>query len=268
MGPLHWTQWDAESRRPVVAVEPRPQLMTVGELPGRLHSMGFQACELGHFHLPPLPDITPRFAAELRDAFQAAGVTLWSVVVDYGDLSSADPLRVQSDSAYLEQWVRVAALLGARHVRLVAGEGDPNDPNAIERAVAGLLPLSKVAESLGIGLLTENFRRLCSTADACETICERLDGRMGLTVDFGNFPRAVRHNALAAILPWARSIHAKAECDADGRLDADEFAQCLDLAVAAGFDAAYSVVYHGPGDPWDGVARTAELIRRHPRALA
>ena len=90
---------------------------------------------------------------------------------------------------------------------------------------------------------------------------------MHLTADFGNFPRASRSASLAAILPYARSAHAKAECDAEDRLDAGDFARLLDLAADARFDGAYTVVYEGRGDQWDGVARTAELIRNHPRAL-
>jgi sugar phosphate isomerase/epimerase len=242
--------------------------MRLLELPARLRHAGFQACELAHAHLPALEDLRPAELSELRNAFAAAGVSLWSLVVDYGDLSSADPARAAADREYLAQWVRVASLAGARYVRVVAGEGSPDDPAALDRAVAGLEPLCTLAESLGVGLLTENFRRLCSTAEACNTLCERLQGRIGLTADFGNFPRPQRYTALAAILPRARSIHAKPECDASGQIDAAEFARCLDLAVAAGFRGAYSVVYEGPGDPWEGVGRVAALIRSHPAALA
>ncbi len=268
LGPLHFTRWDPARRQPAPAVEQQPKTLRLAELPARLRDMGFQACELAHCHLPALEDIKVAALSELRHAFAASGVTLWSLVVDYGDLSSADPVRTTADRAYLAEWVRVAAVLGARYVRVVAGEGSPDDPAALDRAAAGLEPLCALAESLGVGLLTENFRRLCSTAEACNALCERLQGRVGLTADFGNFPRPQRYTALPAILPRARSIHAKPEHDGDGRLDAAEFTRCLDLAVAAGFRGAYSVVYNGPGDPWDGVTRTAALIRAHPRALA
>lgn len=268
MGPLHWTKWNGGLRRPVTTIEDQPQTLPLQELPHRLRSLGFQACELAHCHLPALEDITPARTSELRAAFSGSGIALWSLVVDYGDLSSADPLRTAADADYLAQWVRVGAMLGARYVRLVAGEGSPDDPAALDRAVHALRPLCTLAESLGVGLLTENFRRLCATAEACVTLCDRLEGRIGLTADLGNFPRQVRHASLAAILPRARSIHAKPDMDANGNLDADEFTRCLDLAVAAAFSGAYSVVYDGPGDPWDGVARTAALLRAHPRALA
>lgn len=267
LGPLRWTKWDAAARRPVSQAEDRPQTLPLLDLPGRLRAMGLQACELGHFHLPAPEDLTPAYLAEVRQSFAESGVVLWSLLVDYGDLSSADPRRREADQRYVGEWIGTAAALGARHVRVVGGEGSPDDPAAVDRAVAALAALADQAGAAGVGLLTENFRRLCSTAEVCLGICRRLPGRVHLTADFGNFPRASRSASLAAILPYARSAHAKAECDAEDRLDAGDFARLLDLAADARFDGAYTVVYEGRGDQWDGVARTAELIRNHPRAL-
>lgn len=267
LGPLRWTRWDTSLRRPVSQPEDRPRTCTLEELPRRLADMGLGACELGHFHLPPLEEITPGYADEVRQAFAAAGVQLWSLLVDYGDLSSADPRRRDADRQYLAGWIGVAAGLGARHVRLVAGDGSPDDPAAIERSVEALGALADFAAQQGVAVLTENFRRLCSTADVCTLVCERLPGRVHLTADFGNFPKPARHASLRAILPYARSIHAKADTRPDGQPDDVEFGRLLDLAADAGFDGAYTVVYEGPGDQWAGVAATADLIRAHPRAL-
>ena len=267
LGPLHWTRWDASLRRPACQMEDKPRTLDLLDLPRRLAEMGLDACELGHFHLPPLEEITPGYADTVRQAFADAGVQLWSLLVDYGDLSSADPRRRDADRQYLAGWVGVAAGLGARHVRLVAGEGSPDDPAAIERSVEALGALADFAAGQGVAVLTENFRRLCSTADVCTLVCERLRGRVHLTADFGNFPKPARHASLRAILPYARSIHAKADHRTDGQLDDVEFARLLDLAADAGFDGAYTVVYEGPGDQWAGVSATADLIRAHPRAL-
>ncbi len=267
LGPLHWTRWDAALRRPVCQPEDQPRTCNLEDLPARLSAMGLDACELGHFHLPPLEEITPAYTAAVRQAFDAAGVRLWSLLVDYGDLSSADPRRRDADRQYLAEWVGIASDLGSQHIRFVAGEGSPDDPAAIERSVESLAGLAGLAEQHGVAVLTENFRRLCSTADVCTLICERLGGRVHLTADFGNFPRPARSTSLRAILPFARSIHAKVDNGPDGHPDTAEFARLLDLAADARFAGAYTVVAHGPGDQWAGVAGTADLIRAHPRAL-
>jgi len=267
LGPLRWTKWDPSAQRPVSQAEDRPQTLPLLALPGRLRAMGLQACELGHFHLPAPESLQPAYAAEVRQAFDEAGVVLWSLLVDYGDLSSADPRRRDADQRYVSEWIGLASALGARHVRVVGGEGSPDDPAAVDRAVSALGALADTGREVGVGLLTENFRRLCSTAEVCIGICRRLEGQVHLTADFGNFPKASRAASLAAIFPYARSAHAKAECDRDGQLDAADFGRLLDIAADADFDGAYTVVYEGPGDQWDGVARTADLIRCHPRAL-
>ncbi len=263
LGPLRWTRWDASRQRPAPHVEPRPQTLSLVELPRRLAGLGFQACELGHFHLPALEDVAPSATDELRAAFAAAGVTLWSLLVDYGDLSSADPRRRDADRAYIAGWLEVAAALGARHLRVVGGEGSPDDPAAVERAVEALGALADRGAACGVTVLTENFRRLCSTAEVCTLICERLPGRLFLTADFGNFPRPSRQAGLQAVLPYARSIHVKVDAG-----DTAEFFRLVDLAVASGFQGAYTVVAEGGEDQWTAVTALADLLRQHPRALA
>ena len=268
LGPLHWTKWDPRAHTPVTMVEDRPRTLPLTNLPARLAAMGLQACELGHFHLPALETIRNDDAAEIRQAFERAGVVLWSLLVDYGDISAADPQRRDADRAYIAGWVRLAARLGARHVRVVAGEGSPYDEAAIDRAVAALDELATLGRSLDVGILTENFRRLASTPEVCTQICMRLQGRVELTADFGNFPKATRAAALAQILPFARSVHAKPDLDAQGNLDTDGFDALLDLVADTHFSGAYTVVYEGPQDQWVGIQSTAERIRRHGRALS
>ncbi len=267
LGPLRWTRWDPATQRPVCVPEDRPRTLALTALPARLAAMGLQACELGHFHLPAIAEITDAYAAEVRAAFDSAGITLWSLLVDYGDLSSADPRRSEADRRYIAEWVRTASRLGARHVRVVAGEGSPDDPAAVDRAVTALGALADLGAEVGVRILTENFRRLCSTAEVCVAICERLPGRVHLTADFGNFPRPSRLASLTTIFPYARSAHAKAELSPDGTPDAADFWRLLDIGAANGFDGAYTVVYEGPDDQWEGIARTAALIRAHPGAL-
>ncbi len=268
LGPLHWTKWDPQAHRPVTVAEDRPRTLPLTALPARLAGMGLQACELGHFHLPALEDIKDEHVTEIRSAFHRSEIVLWSLLVDYGDLSAADPRRRDADRQYISEWVKMAARLGARHVRVVAGEGSPYDAAAIDRCVSALEELADLGRGLGIGILTENFRRLASTPEVCVQICTRLLDRVHLTADFGNFPKATRSAALAHILPFARSVHAKPDLNGEGDIDNAAFDTLLGVAAGAGFDGAYTVVYEGPADQWDGVERTAERIRRHPLALS
>ena len=70
-----------------------------------------------------------------------------------------------------------------------------------------------------------------------------------------------KYDDLAAILPRAVTIHAKAAETAPGRLDEADFRRCLDLARAAGFAGAYVLIFDGAGDEWASLGRMAEVVR-------
>ena len=75
---------------------------------------------------------------------------------------------------------------------------------------------------------------------------------MGLCADFGNYRGDTKYDDLAAILPRADSVHAKAGFN-DDVMDRTDFVRCLGLARAAAFDGPYSLIYEEQNDEWQGL---------------
>jgi len=79
-------------------------------------------------------------------------------------------------------------------------------------------------------------------------LLDRLGGEVGLCVDFGNYKGPRKYQDLAAIMPRAGSIHAKAHFPEAGQMDRDDFVRCLDLSRDAGFSGPSKIIVYGPGD--------------------
>ncbi|QHW32928.1 TIM barrel protein [Paenibacillus rhizovicinus] len=260
LGPLRWTQWDADTRTHVSVETPQPELMKLVDLPAFLAKEGFGALEIGHFHFPSTDD---SYLAELRGAFEQAGISFDTVLLDYGDLSTADEVRRQADIGYIRQWIDIAQKAGAKNIRVVAGESEPTDEAALARSIAGLKELHAYGQSRSVRVITENFKPLTSTAANCLAIIEAFDGKLNIVDDFGNFKGETKYEQLAAILPYAVSIHAKAQYDENGIADAEEYTRCLELLKEGSYNGAISLIYDGPGDMWEGINRVRRIVEAY-----
>lgn len=225
--------------------------MPLLEVPAACAAHGIRTLEICHFHFPRTDDA---YLAELRSAAERAGVELYSVLIDDGDITAADPEEREADLAMIRGWIDIAGRLGAACVRVVAGQAEPSG-DAVRRSAAALAELAAFGRARNVGVITENFGRLTKRADAVVRILDAAGPEIGLCADFGNFAGPPKYTDLAAILPRATSIHAKAVTGVDGTPDWAEFRGCLGLAKSAGFDGPVSLIHEAPGDPWPGLSR-------------
>lgn len=227
------------------------------DLPAQMRDAGIGTLEICHFHLPSTDE---NYLAELRAAVERAGVELFSILIDTGDISQADETKRTADLRMIEGWIDIAALLGARVVRVIAGDAPADDPDALERSIAGLRELAHYAQARGVRVLTENFRALASTAANCNQILDELGGAVGLCADIGNFAAVSRVDEFTAVAQRAESVHAKASYNSDGSIDAVQLRQCLDASEAAGFSGPYTLVFDRPEERWPGISVLKQIV--------
>jgi hypothetical protein len=225
------------------------------ELPAKLAEAGLHTLEICHFHLPSRE---PAYLAELRSALDEAEIELWSLLIDGGDL--AEPNHHERDAAWIVSWLPVAAALGAQNARVSGGKQAPS-PAAVERSAKHMQALADLAASYGVRLMTENWQNLLSNPTVVLDMLERLDGRVGLCADFGNWSGPYKYDDLAQIFPLADSCHAKCHFDAKGQPDSADFIRCLELTRVADFTGPYTLIYDGPGDDeFAGLHLERELV--------
>ena len=247
-------QWPDPKGEPVLEGAGQGEL-TLLELPAQLAARGIGLLEICHFHFPRLDD---GYISQLRQALADSGVELFSVLIDAGDIAHPDEAQRAKEVAWIREWMEIAARCGAQCVRVIAGGAD--DDEAVQVSAANLRALASFGRTLGIGVLTENFRVLGTSVGALNAVLDLCEGEVGLCADFGNFKGPDKYRDLAAILPRATSVHAKADFPEVGQMDREDFVHCLRLASDAGFAGPYSLIFSSRGDEWEGIEKTREVV--------
>lgn len=256
LGPLHWTVWDDIEKKQITKIEAQPEEIKLLELPGKLASKGFDAIEICHFHFPSTDS---KYLNELRKACTKANINLHTLLLDYGDISTEDPIRREKDIKFIRKWIDIAATVGAKRIRIIAGDASPEDQDALKRSIQNLNKLERYATSCGVQIVIENFRALTSKASNCIKIL-RSNTSLKMITDFGNFKGESKYEELATILPYSESVHAKANFDSKGLPDTKEFQKCLALLAQSKYSGSITLIYDGPGDMWEGIERVREIV--------
>jgi sugar phosphate isomerase/epimerase len=232
-----------------------PGTIRLLDVPGQIAAAGIRTLEICHFHLPRHDRA---YLRELRAALDSAGVALFSLLIDDGDLT--DPNHADRDRAWISQWLQVAAELGATHARVIAGKARPT-PDTLNQSRHMLRGLAAQAQSDGLRLMTENWHNLLSHPKAVHEVLDALDGAVGLCLDFGNWSGATKYDDLAAIAALAESCHAKCSFSEPLLPNRADYIRCLDVTRAAGFSGPYTLIYDGPSaDEWAGIRQEIEMV--------
>ncbi|MCW5719837.1 MAG: sugar phosphate isomerase/epimerase [Devosia sp.] len=223
-------------------------------LPSVLANHGYHRLEIVSFHMRSRD---PVYLGELRDQLKVSGVTLQTLLIDAGDIT--DPEWGARDAAWIEGWIDVANELGAEHARIVAGKRPPT-PEAIERSVAALTRMAAHNAGSPLRLVTENWHDLLSTPQAVHEVLDRLEGKIGLLADFGNWSGASKYDDLKSIFARAELCHAKASFT-KGQLDEADYGSCLAAAEEAGYRGPYTLIFDAehPGE-WTGLGIERDFI--------
>jgi sugar phosphate isomerase/epimerase len=225
------------------------------DLPSALANHGYHRMELVSFHLPSRD---PIYLGELRAQLKVADVRLQTLLIDAGDVT--DPVNGARDEAWIASWIEIANALGAEHARVIAGKQAPSD-EALDRSVAALRRLADGNSGSSVLLTTENWFNLLPSAEKVAHVLDRLEGKVGLLGDFGNWKGESKYGELAKIFGHAELCHAKASF-IDGDLDADDYGRCVDLAEVAGYTGPYTLIFDSevPVNEWDGLAIERDFI--------
>lgn len=223
-------------------------------IPSVLANHGYHRLEIVSFHLRSRD---PVYLKELRDQLDVSGVTLQTLLIDAGDMT--DPVHGGRDTRWIGSWIDVANELGAQNARIIAGKQKPT-PETIARSVAGFMELLAVNAGSPMKLVTENWYDLLSTPEAVHELLDRLEGRVGLLADFGNWTGPDKYQGLASIFPRASLCHAKASFAA-GQLDEVDYGLCVGTAEDAGYVGPYTLIFDSdqPGE-WSGLAQERDFI--------
>ncbi|BCM90378.1 hypothetical protein IAD21_02230 [Abditibacteriota bacterium] len=230
--------------------------LSLCDLPRQIARHGIETLEICHFHLASTES---DYLAQVREQLEHNRIELWSLLIDGGDLNGA---QAERDFEWIHGWLEVAAQLGARNTRVVAGQGPPSDEN-LSASIKQLHKLAAIAEAQGVRLMTENWFATLGTPEAVHRVFQELDGKLDLCLDFGNWRGATKYSDIASIAPYATSCHARADFGMLGLLEETDFRRCLKLTVAADFHGPFTLIPSGRIDnEWIAINEAARVARQ------
>lgn len=250
--PMYELDPDTGRQTGVPSEQPTVDLLDV---PAAAAARGFHSFDLSVYHLP---SIERNYLADLRSAFEEAGVELFQLLIDTGDVDSADAAEQEAGIAHVKRWMEIAVELGASGVRYVPGDSEAT-PATIRASAEAFRDLFDFAVDLGLKPATENYRKFNLKADDLLAVLEGSERDYGLVADFGNARGPDKYETLAKIMPRATSIHAWAEVDDNGDLISEDFQRCLTMARDNGFDGPIMLQ---SGYPVDVFQRSREVWAR------
>lgn len=223
-------------------------------LPSVLANHGYHRLEIVSFHLRSRD---PIYLAELKDQLRIANVRLQTLLIDAGDISH--PEHGDRDTAWIASWIEIANELGADNARIIAGKQKPTR-DALDRSIKALTSLAAGNAGSPVRLVTENWFDLLSEPAHVHYLLDRLEGRVGLLGDFGNWGGPNKYSDLKSIFSRAELCHAKANF-IDGDLDEADYGACIRLAEEAGYKGPYTLIFDSeiPGE-WHGLATERDFI--------
>lgn len=227
------------------------------EIPAQVAAHGLGKLEVCHFHFP---STDADYLRGFRTALEASGVEFYTLLIDTGDLTHQDLAEREKALALIMHWVEVAAQVGAKRVRVIAGDAAPS-ADALRLSEAGMNEVLRHADAHGIRVVVENWHALLDRPAEVIALLEDMQGRIGLKLDFGNWPGERKFADLPQIAPLAECTHAKAHFPAAGEMDRADFTRCLDICRDAGFAGPHILIFSDPGDEWESLDQMREVVR-------
>jgi sugar phosphate isomerase/epimerase len=219
------------------------------------------------------PEQSAPYLNRLREAIAEHRLRVANIAVDTGNLSSPDEATRRTDLETIKQWFHVARAVGAEAIRVNTGTAAPDDPEALDRIVAGYQELADHGAEAGVKLLIENHGGFSADPANIAAILERLDTPwFGTCPDVANFPGSTWEEGMRVMAPRAVAVHIKNTgydpsgwqpfTGRDGRPQDFDLRQSLAIVKAAGFQGPLNFEYNlAEEDERVGIAKGIAYLR-------
>ena len=209
------------------------------------------------------PETTPQFLTRFRGRCTRLGLDISGTAIG-NDFCKLDPAELKKQIASTKEWIENAALIGAKTIRIFAGnlaKGDTEEA-ARGRCVAAIQEACDHAAKYGIYLALENHGGIVATAEQMLAVVKAVQHDwFGVNFDTGNFRTEDPYADLAKIAPYAVVVQIKTEIHPQGKdKQPADLKRLLDILRAAHFRGYVALEYEAAEDPRTAVPKAiAEL---------
>lgn len=228
---------------------------------------GLEGTELTSYYFPP--NVDHDYLIKIKRHAFLRGVAISGTAIGNTYCLPKGPKR-DEQIALTKKWVDHAAVMGAPHIRVFAGnKGSLEMAEAKRLTIEALEECGEYAGAKGVFLGLENHGGIVAEADDLLEILRAVKSPwVGINLDGGNFHTDDPYADLARCLPFSVNVQIKVEMKKRGAsktepVDLERMAKMLRDANYQGYVA---LEYEAAEDPWKAVPEWLKRMRAALRA--
>ncbi len=209
-------------------------------------------------------DVTDADLLKVRRHAFLRGVSVSGTAVG-NTFALPDGPELDKEKAGVKQWIDRAAVLGAPHIRVFAGNPKGLDEAAARRqAIKSLEEVGAYAAAKGVWLGVENHGGIVATPEGLLEIIKAVNSpAVGINLDTGNFHGADPYAELALCAPWAVNVQVKVEIKRAGAkcMEPADLKKIAALLREANYQGWVALEYESKPDPFTAIPEHLRALR-------
>jgi sugar phosphate isomerase/epimerase len=224
---------------------------------------GCDGAEVTSYYFPP--DFDRAFLLRLKRHAFLAGVEISGTAV--GNTFTHPPGEKRDrEIAHVKRWIDHAAVLGAPHIRIFAGDvsAGVTKEAARDHCIRAMEECCAYAAEQGVVLGLENHGGIVAGPDGLLDLVRAVRSpALGVNLDTGNFHTADPYADLERCAPYAVNVQFKAEIRRSGQKESEsaDFGRVLKILRGANYQGYVALEYESKEDPWTAVPRLLKQMR-------
>jgi sugar phosphate isomerase/epimerase len=223
---------------------------------------GCAGTELTSYYFPK--DFDDAYLIRLRRHAFLRGVAVSGTAVG-NTFTLAEADKRDAELANVRKWVDRAAVLGAPHIRVFAGNLQKGSTAAEAKALAisALEECGDYAGRKGVFLGLENHGGIVADPkDLLEIVKAVKSPWIGINLDTGNFHTDDPYADLASCAPYAVNVQVKSEIQKRGqKKELADLARLVKILRDANYQGFVALEYEASEDPWQAVPPLLRQLR-------
>ena len=213
---------------------------------------GCVGTELTSYYFPK--DLTDEYLLDIRKHAFLRGIAISGTAVGNTFTQRPGPERSQQIAA-VKQWVDHAALMGAPHIRIFAGnlQQGMTQAEAKQLCIDAIDECADYAGRKGIFLGIENHGGIVADVQDLLDIVRAIKSPwVGINLDTGNFHSEDPYADLALCAPYAVNVQVKVEIRRKGQSKSEptDLTRIVKLLRDANYQGYVALEYEAKPDPW------------------
>jgi sugar phosphate isomerase/epimerase len=241
--------------------KPKPA-MTYDDFIDLAADLNLDAVELTQYYFP---ETTSEYLAHLKGRCTRLGLDVSGTAVG-NNFCTADQDKLKQQIAMVKQWVEISARLGAKTMRIFAGNMDKGDTveQARARCIEAIQETCDHAGKFGIYLALENHGGIVATAEGMLAILKNVKHDwFGVNWDTGNFHSPDPYAELTQIAPYAVTVQIKSEIQPAGmKSQPSDLKRLTDILRDANYRGYVALEYEAAEDPRTAVPKIMDELKR------